>query len=93
MIQYVIVMLKFKERHTAWVKTRDLEKELVESRVAIMLSQIQPHFLYNSISCIQELCLMEPRKAYDALAQFAHFLRGNMDSLTSTCLLYTSRCV
>lgn len=84
LIQYVIVMLKFKERHTAWVKTRDLEKELVESRVAIMLSQIQPHFLYNSISCIQELCLMEPRKAYDALAQFAHFLRGNMDSLTST---------
>ncbi len=84
LIQYMIVMFKFKGRHETWVKTRDLEKELVESRVAIMLSQIQPHFLYNSISCIQELCLMEPKKAYDALAQFAHFLRGNMDSLTST---------
>lgn len=83
-IQYMVVMIKFRNRYQEWIRSRDLEKELMESKIAIMLSQIQPHFLYNSISCIQELCLLEPKKAYDALAQFAHFLRGNMDSLTST---------
>jgi LytS/YehU family sensor histidine kinase len=61
---------------------RQQEKEITESRIAIMISQIQPHFLYNSISAIGELCLQEPRKAREALHDFAAYLRGNMDSIT-----------
>ena len=56
--------------------------ELVESQMSIMLSQIQPHFLYNSLSVIAELCDIEPAKAREATLQFSSFLRGNMDSLT-----------
>ncbi len=65
-------------------EAKHMERELAENKIAMMVSQIQPHFLYNSISCIRELCLSNPEKAYDALAQLSHFLRGNMDSLSSS---------
>ena len=53
----------------------------MESRVAIMLSQIQPHFLYNSLTSISYLCGKDPAAAKHAINDFADYLRGNMDSL------------
>ena len=32
------------------------EAELAASRIDIMLSQIQPHFLYNTLTTIRQLC-------------------------------------
>jgi signal transduction histidine kinase len=58
------------------------EKEMMEDRVKIMLSQIQPHFLYNALSTIQSLCHEDPEAAERATAEFSEFLRGNMDSLS-----------
>lgn len=63
-------------------KTQALEKELVQNRIAIMLSQIQPHFLFNALTAIKQLCAIDPAKAEEAVGQFAGFLRGNLDSLT-----------
>ena len=57
------------------------EKELTESRVAVMLSQIQPHFLYNALSSIAELCRENPAKARTSVLDFAEYLRGNLKSL------------
>ncbi len=58
------------------------EKEVTENRIAIMLSQIQPHFLYNSLVAIRQLCDIDPEQAKQAVVEFSGFLRGNMDSLT-----------
>lgn len=58
------------------------EVELQQARIAIMLSQIQPHFLFNALSSIQCLCRDDPAAAERATADFSTFLRGNMDSLT-----------
>ena len=58
------------------------ERELSESRTAIMLSQIQPHFLYNTLTVIQEMCGEKAPEAAKTTVQFAEFLRGNLDSLT-----------
>ena len=57
------------------------EKELAERRIDIMLSQIQPHFLYNSLGVIYHLCESDPATARTAIKKFSDFLRGNMDSL------------
>lgn len=62
---------------------KELQERLQETDISIMLSQIQPHFLYNSLSTIRELCIVEPEKAPKALEEFSAFLRGNMDSLKS----------
>lgn len=83
---YVTMVFAKKSIHQAR-RTSMMEQEVLQSKIAIMLSQIQPHFLYNSISCIQELCLQDPIRAHQALGQFAKFLRGNVDSLNSSELI------
>lgn len=60
---------------------REKEKMLAEQRIEIMLSQIQPHFLYNSLGVIHHLCEEDPTKAKKMLKEFSEFLRGNMYSL------------
>lgn len=57
------------------------EAELQKASIAIMLSQIQPHFLYNSLCVIQDLCNGKAPEAEQATIAFSRFLRGNLDSL------------
>lgn len=59
----------------------DEEQELLYSRVSVMLSQIQPHFLYNALATIQEMCHDHAPDAEEATREFAEFIRGNLDSL------------
>lgn len=60
------------------------EKELYEAKVSIMVSQIQPHFMYNALSSIAMMCVVDPETAQEATVNFADYLRGNMDSLKRT---------
>lgn len=60
---------------------------LKEQRFRILMSQIKPHFLYNTLGAIQELCLSDPTQAMHATATFSRYLRGNMDSLSYTGLI------
>lgn len=62
---------------------REQDLALAESRMTIMVSQIQPHFLFNTLSAIHALCAENP-EAQRALFTFSDYLRGNMDSLTQT---------
>jgi len=63
------------------------ESKLNESRISIMLSQIQPHFLYNALTAIARLCNKDPVEARKATINFAQYLRGNMESLTEKGLI------
>ena len=40
-----------------------MERKLQESQISIMLSQIQPHFLYNTLNSIYQLCETNPMRA------------------------------
>ncbi len=57
---------------------RDL---LAEQRIRIMMSQIRPHFLYNTLSTIQALCLTDPKEAHEITGKFGKYLRMNLNSL------------
>lgn len=61
-----------------------VQKELYDAQVQIMVSQIQPHFMYNALSSIAILCRIKPETAYEATINFSRYLRGNMDSLKQT---------
>lgn len=65
-------------------RSTELEAELVQSRISIMLSQIQPHFLYNALNSIHYLCRTNPEAAATTVKDFSNYLRVNMDSLTQT---------
>lgn len=60
------------------------ERELLDSQTKIMLSQIQPHFLYNALCVIQDLCHGTAPEAEKATVEFSEFLRSNLDSLRAT---------
>ena len=67
--------------HRASIRAAMLEKELEDSRIAIMLSQIKPHFLYNVLNTIYHLYRKEPETAQEAVSSFAEYLRCNMLSI------------
>lgn len=63
------------------IKLAEKEKELAESRISIMLSQLQPHFMYNMLNSIYYLCGSNPGTARAAIDKFADYLRNNMESI------------
>ena len=80
-IATLIILMNVQFEHEVTMKEQ--ERELAEHRIDIMLSQIQPHFLYNSLGAIYHLCESDPRTARKAIKNFSEFLRGNMESLKS----------
>lgn len=68
-------------------ETAQKEMELEVAKTSVMLSQIQPHFLYNALTGIKFLCGTDPEKAEDAVEHFAFFLRSNLDALSDTRLI------
>ena len=70
---YIWLHLQFVRRHE-----RDL---MAEQRIQIMMTQIQPHFLYNTLSTIQVLCSVDPRRAAEITGKFSVYLRQNLNSL------------
>ena len=60
-----------------------IESELKESRIALMLSQIQPHFIYNTLGTIERMCLKDSQKAFELVRNFSLYLRGNFSELDS----------
>ena len=58
-----------------------------EAEIRLMMSQIQPHFVYNALSSISTLIPMDPEKAQHALDDFTEYLRANLSSLSDTHLI------
>ena len=73
--------------HQASIKNEKLKAELEQSRISVMLSQIQPHFLYNSLTSVMDLCDKNPKQAKAAIADFADYLRGNLSALKTENLI------
>ena len=57
--------------------------ELAESRLTMMLAQIKPHFIYNTMNAIMELCYTEPELAAETIAHFSDYLRGKLNAFDS----------
>ena len=83
---YQIVRLVFdlRKQYLASIRYQQMQKELYEAKVSVMVSQIQPHFMYNALSSIAMMCTIDPKTARDATVTFAKYLRGNMDSIRQT---------
>ncbi len=63
------------------------EKRLGLAQAAQMAVQMQPHFIFNTLSAIQSLCQTAPQTAAENVENLAGFLRGNIDALSSDALI------
>lgn len=59
------------------------DAEMSETKMELMLMQIQPHFLYNALSTISYLCTHDPKDARQAVNEFSSYLKGNMESINT----------
>ncbi len=61
--------------------------QLENQRVTMMLSQIKPHFMYNTLSAIAATIEENPKEAQRLVYQFSRYMRGNIDSLSGNQLI------
>ena len=87
-IATVMVLKLIPESINAASKAKELEMEkivlnaeLAGSRISTMMSQIRPHFIYNTLGSIEQLCKLDPPKAGELVHNFAKYLRGNFGEL------------
>ena len=87
-VAMVVVLRIIPHSINAIAKSKELETEtlllnaqLAESRVSTMMSQIRPHFIYNTLGSIEQLCEIDPPKAGELVHNFAKYLRGNFGEL------------
>ncbi len=86
-----IYVSQSKESEFFELKNEKTEAEYALARSKLMLSQIKPHFLYNSLGSIEVLCRTDPEKAGHAIHHFTQYLRTNMDAMNSNDTIPFSR--
>lgn len=47
------------------------ERKLNDMRIAVMISQVKPHFLFNALTTIRYLCKTNPEEAVSAVDEFS----------------------
>ncbi len=57
------------------------EEELNKSQKMLLLSQIHPHFIFNTLSSMKQLCKDE--QLADLIMDFSSYLRMNIDTMTN----------
>lgn len=74
------------------VRERQLKQmeEISQLKTDILISQVQPHFIFNSLTAIRSLCDMDS-EAYEAIGHFAGYLRGSVDMLNEKSCIPMSR--
>ncbi|MBQ8305377.1 MAG: histidine kinase [Blautia sp.] len=57
-------------------------KENEQQRTDILLLQMRPHFIYNTMSSIYYLCAIDAKKAQQVIEDFTTYLRKNFSALS-----------
>ena len=61
----------------------ELQGKLHDSQMELMMGQIQPHFIFNTLSSIRTLVKVDPDTAYSMIYDFSNYLRANVDNVTN----------
>jgi hypothetical protein len=61
-----------------WLRTKDLEKELIGARLSALTHQLQPHFLFNALNALSTAIYEDPARADRMLERISDFLRATL---------------
>jgi LytS/YehU family sensor histidine kinase len=73
-----MIVLAFK----SIIENKKLQNLVNFNEISIKISQIQPHFLYNTLNSIYYLCEKNPKQAQNAIKNFSEYLHGNLEFLS-----------
>jgi len=59
------------------------QREIANQRASIMVLQMRPHFIYNTLMSIYGLCNQNPQKARQVTMDFTNYLRKNFNAVAS----------
>ena len=69
-------------RHQQEIARQQLE--IANQRASIMVLQMRPHFIYNTMTSIYCLCNQDPQLARQVIMDFTTYLRKNFTAIEST---------
>ena len=67
------------------------QREIANERANVMVLQMRPHFIYNTLMSIHSLCRLDPLKAQQVTMDFTNYLRGNFNAVASDNTIPFSR--
>ena len=59
------------------------QREIANERASVMVLQMRPHFIYNTLMSIYSLCRVDPPKARQITMDFTNYLRSNFNAIAS----------
>lgn len=62
---------------------RRQQQEIAHQRASIMVLQMRPHFIYNTMTSIYHLCDQDPKLAQQTIRDFTDYLRKNFNAVAS----------
>ena len=66
------------------------EKELSSLRLASLRGQMNPHFVYNTLGTIADMCNTDPKEAEELIYMFSDYLRDNFSDVERQPMLSLS---
>lgn len=76
LVYYLIVY--YDDLNEKSTKQSQLESMLKSSELEMLKSQINPHFIFNSLNSISSLTIISPEKARDMIVKLSDFLRYSL---------------
>jgi signal transduction histidine kinase len=64
------------EAHTAQLRRGSLETQQLATRLRLLQAQVEPHFLFNTLSNVRRLCQTDATAGRAMLAQLSRYLRA-----------------
>ena len=71
----------FNESYKAKIKAENLERELTAIRFDVLKSQINPHFMFNSLNVLSGLISKDTKKAQEFIAEFSMVYRYVLETI------------
>ena len=85
MLMYLTVFIGYEVQLKNEMLRRELE--LSEAKNALLMRQISPHFIFNSLQVIIGMCDRSPENVKPALTHFSEYLRNNLESVTGNDMI------
>jgi sensor histidine kinase YesM len=74
---FLLLFIQREQMEQYW----EQQKERSNQRARIMILQMRPHFIYNTMTSIYYLCEQDPKRAQEVILDFNNYLRRNFTAL------------